>query len=191
MLHLLDYVYTSPGFLTPEECARIINLSRGRLKPSLVVDRQTGGSKLDPGRISDGMHFAKRENDFIFDIEERIASSIGVSVDRLEDLQVLRYGPGGLYKPHYDYFEPSAPGAKEILKRGGQRVSTFIIYLSASLSGGATIFPNLNLSIYPEVGKALYFKYPGLDQSTYHGGAEVFSGEKWILTAWVREGRFV
>jgi hypothetical protein len=38
--------------------------------------------------------------------------------------------PGAEYKPHYDYFDPGEPGTPTILKRGGQRVGTLVMYLN-------------------------------------------------------------
>ncbi len=59
-----------------------------------------------------------------------------------EGLQVLRYGPGAEYRPHYDYFDPEQPGTPAILKRGGQRVASLVMYLNTPTRGGATTFPD-------------------------------------------------
>ena len=58
-----------------------------------------------------------------------------------EGLQVLHYKPGAEYKPHYDYFDPVHPGSASILKRGGQRVGTLLMYLNTPKKGGGTIVP--------------------------------------------------
>jgi prolyl 4-hydroxylase len=46
----------------------------------------------------------------------------------------------------------------------------------------------------PRRGQALYFEYTtadgALDPLSLHGGAPVLSGEKWILTKWMRERAF-
>ena len=57
-----------------------------------------------------------------------------------EPCQVLRYRPGEEYKRHPDFFDPADT---EELRNGGQRMATFIIYLSTlpRSSGGSTVFP--------------------------------------------------
>ena len=110
-----------------------------------------------------------------------------------EGLQVLRYGPGAEYKPHYDYFDPAQPGTPSILKRGGQRVASLVCYLNTPERGGATVFPDVQLEVAPVKGNAVFFSYDRAHASTrsLHGGAPVVEGEKWVATKWVREGRFI
>lgn len=47
----------------------------------------------------------------------------------------------------------------------------------------------------PKLGNGLYFEYVDargeLDESSLHAGNAVRSGEKWIVTKWMRERRFV
>jgi prolyl 4-hydroxylase len=109
-----------------------------------------------------------------------------------EGLQILRYGPGAEYLPHYDYFDPDQPGTPAILKRGGQRVGTLVVYLNTPERGGATIFPDVKLAVAPVKGNAVFFSYERAHPSTrtLHGGAPVIEGEKWVATKWMREGRF-
>ena len=63
-------------------------------------------------------------------IEARIARLLDWPEENGEGLQVLHYRPGTEYKPHYDYFDPAEPGTPTILKRGGQRVATVVMYLA-------------------------------------------------------------
>ncbi|HRO82176.1 MAG TPA: 2OG-Fe(II) oxygenase, partial [Alicycliphilus denitrificans] len=113
-------------------------------------------------------------------------------VENGEGLQVLHYRPGAEYKPHYDYFDPAEPGTPRLLRRGGQRVATLVIYLNDPVRGGGTTFPDVPLEIGPRQGNAVFFSYgrahPG--SRTLHGGAPVIEGEKWIATKWLREREF-
>ena len=59
-------------------------------------------------------------------------------MERGEGIQILHYLPGAEYKPHYDYFDPAQPGTASILRRGGQRVATLVMYLSEPARGGGT-----------------------------------------------------
>ncbi len=79
-----------------------------------------------------------------------------------------------------------------MLKRGGQRVATLVLYLNTPQEGGATVFPDIDLAVHPMEGHAVFFSYDRPDPATgtLHGGAPVIRGEKWVATKWLREDRF-
>jgi prolyl 4-hydroxylase len=179
------------NFLSNEECEVLIKSSLSRLTPSTVVNLKEGGRMSHDGRTSQGMAFKLSETQVIKAIENRISELINFPVENGEGIQVLHYQIGAEYRPHYDYFPESQPGSKEFLEQGGQRVATLIMYLNDVEAGGETIFPELNLSVSPKKGSALYFSYTNslgqLDEKTLHGGAPVVKGEKWIATKWIRK----
>jgi prolyl 4-hydroxylase len=189
----LPRVVVFGGLLSIEECDGLVALSRTRLARSETVDNQTGGNEVNAARTSDGMFFERGEFALIDRIERRIAALLNWPLDHGEGLQVLRYRPGAEYKPHHDYFDPAQPGSATILKRGGQRVGTLIMYLSTPVRGGATVFPDVGLDVAPVKGNAVFFSYDRAHQATrtLHGGAPVLEGEKWVATKWLREGVFV
>ena len=178
--------------LSAEECAELIELARARLARSETVETKTGSSTVNDARTSDGMFFEPGEFPVCASLEARIAALLGWPLENGEGLQVLRYGPGAEYKPHYDYFDPAEPGTPTILKRGGQRVASIVCYLNTPEAGGATVFPDAGLDVAPVRGNAVFFSYDRADPSTrtLHGGAPVTAGEKWVATKWMREGRF-
>jgi prolyl 4-hydroxylase len=180
------------GFLSDEECRALIELAAPRMSRSLTVDVQTGGEETHQSRTSQGMFFERGESELVSRIEARIAHLLGWPVQNGEGLQVLRYAPGAEYLPHFDYFDPAAPGTPAILQRGGQRVATLVMYLHEPEAGGATVFPDAALSVLPKRGSAVFFSYsqPHPDSLTLHAGAPVISGEKWIATKWLREREF-
>ena len=102
---------------------------------SETVDNLTGGSEVNVARTSRGMFFERGETGLIDRIEQRIAAMLRWPVQNGEGLQVLHYQPGAEYKPHYDYFDPVHPGSAAILKRGGQRVGTLLMYLNTPRQG--------------------------------------------------------
>lgn len=179
------------NFLSNEECEVLIQSSLSRLTPSTVVNLQEGGRMSHDGRTSEGMAFKLSETEVIKAIESRISELINFPIENGEGIQVLHYQIGAEYRPHYDYFPESQIGSKEFLEQGGQRVATLIMYLNDVDAGGETVFPELNLSVSPKKGSALYFSYKNslgqLDEKTLHGGAAVVKGEKWIATKWVRK----
>ncbi len=180
------------GLLSDDECDALIAAAKPRMSRSLTVATQTGGEEVNADRTSQGMFFQRGENALVKRIESRIAKLVNWPVQNGEGIQVLQYVPGTEYKPHYDYFDPKEPGTPTILKRGGQRVGTVVMYLSEPEKGGGTTFPNVFLEVAPKRGNAVFFSYERAHPSTktLHGGAPVIAGEKWIATKWLREGEF-
>ena len=180
------------GLLSDEECDGLVEQARARLARSETVDTRTGGSELNEARTSEGMFFDRGETALVTRIEARIAALLQWPLVNGEGLQILRYRPGAEYKPHYDYFDPAQPGTPTILKRGGQRVASLVMYLNTPAKGGATTFPDVELEVAPVKGNAVFFSYdrPHPVTRTLHGGAPVIEGEKWVATKWLREGVF-
>lgn len=59
--------------------------------------------------------------------------------------------------------------------------------------GGGTTFSRSNVFIKPKPGQVAFFAYKGVDGimddgQTEHSGCPVLAGEKWIATAWLRQG---
>jgi prolyl 4-hydroxylase len=180
------------NFLSDEECDGLIAGAKHRLARSLTVETQTGGEELNADRTSNGMFYTRAENELIARVERRLAQLTRWPVENGEGLQILHYRPGAQYKPHYDYFDPNEPGTPTILKRGGQRVATIIMYLHEPDKGGGTTFPDVKLEVGPKRGNAVFFSYNRAHPMTrsLHGGAPVIEGEKWIATKWLRESKF-
>ncbi len=180
------------GLLSDQECDALIAAARPRMSRSLTVATKTGGEEINADRTSQGMFFQRGETDLVSRIEARIARLLNWPIENGEGMQVLQYVPGTEYKPHFDYFDPDEPGTPTILKRGGQRVGTVVMYLNEPEKGGGTIFPNVFFEVAPKRGNAVFFSYerPHPSTKTLHGGAPVIAGEKWIATKWLREGEF-
>lgn len=180
--------------LSQEECAELIRRSAAKLARSTTVDPQDGSYKVDAGRTSHGTYFPRGDDTFIANVEQRLATIMGMPVENGEGLQILHYLVGGEYRPHFDYFPPDNPGSAASLAKGGQRVSTMVMYLNEVEGGGATGFPELGLEVAPQPGTAVYFEYCNrrgqVDPLTLHAGMPVTAGEKWIMTKWVRERRY-
>ncbi|RYY96920.1 MAG: 2-oxoglutarate-dependent dioxygenase [Comamonadaceae bacterium] len=180
------------NLLGADECESLIVAARARLARSLTVETKTGGEALNADRTSDGMFFERGESELVRRLEARIARLLNWPMEYGEGLQILRYSPGAQYRPHYDYFDPKEPGTPTILRRGGQRVGTLVMYLQEPDAGGATTFPDIGLEVAPVRGTAVFFSYDRPDPATrtLHGGAPVLGGEKWVATKWLREREF-
>jgi prolyl 4-hydroxylase len=177
------------GVLSDADCDLLIAESRPKLERSRTVNRASGGTELNAARTSEGTYFHHDESELLVRINQRIAALTRWPLENGEPLQILHYGIGAQYEPHYDYFDIADPGTEKLVATGGQRVATLITYLNTPESGGATIFPELGLEIAPIKGNAVFFSYdhPHPNTLTLHGGTPVVKGEKWIATRWMRE----
>jgi prolyl 4-hydroxylase len=177
------------GVLSDEECDALVSEAGPKLERSHTVNRESGGTELNDSRTSEGTYFYHDESELLKRINQRISELTRWPLENGEPLQILHYGVGAQYEPHYDYFDVKDPGTERLVSTGGQRVATLITYLNTPEAGGATIFPDLGLEIAPIKGNAVFFSYdrPFPDTLTLHGGTPVMRGEKWIATRWMRE----
>jgi prolyl 4-hydroxylase len=180
--------------LSRDECERLIEIGRKRVERSSVVDPESGDEIHIDERNSEGAFVNESTDPLVEMIDRRLAELLDLPAENGEDLHILKYGVGGEYRPHYDYFPEEQAGSRHHVARGGQRIVTVILYLNEVEQGGDTTFPEIDLRIHPRPGNALYFEYCNdlgqVDPKTLHAGTPVEKGEKWIATKWIRRGRF-
>lgn len=181
--------------LSAAECKELIERARPRLRSSTVVDPATGKDVVADHRTSRGMFFRLEEDPFIARLDRRISEFMNLPCENGEGLQVLHYPEGARNDPHFDFLQPSNDANRASIVRSGQRVSTFIAYLNDVESGGETSFPAVGWAVTPRRGSAVYFEYCNslgqVDTATLHAGGTVVRGEKWVVTKWMRQRRFV
>jgi prolyl 4-hydroxylase len=174
-----------PGLLTPAECGYLIAAAGPMLAPAVVVDPQTGAQRPDPLRRCDVAGFTlPLENPAVHALNRRLAAASGTAVAQGEPLQVLRYRPGGEYRPHLD----AIPGF------ANPRVQTILVCLNENFDGGETRFEAGPLSLRGAAGDAILFdniRADGRpDASARHAGLPVRRGEKWLASRWIRARPF-
>lgn len=181
-------------FMSGEECEQLIEQSRRKLTPSAIVDPRTGKFQVIADRSSEGTYFQRGESPLISRLDRRISELMNWPEDHGEGIQILHYGVGAQYKPHFDYFPENESGGALQMTQSGQRVATLVMYLNEVTEGGETVFPDVGISITPKRGSAAYFAYFNslgqVDPATLHGGAPVLAGEKWIATKWMRQSKY-
>lgn len=179
------------GMLSADECDELIKDAEPTLARSTVVHSTSGSGVVDDVRTSDSADINFIDSPITDRLNRRIEALTGIPVEHGEKLQVLRYGRGGEYKPHHDFFDPEIPGDAVQLEGGGQRIATVIVYLNDVIAGGETAFPQVGLEITPKKGCALYFGYgtsaTDVDYRSLHAGRPVLAGNKWIATKWLRD----
>ena len=174
-----------PSLFTGEECRYLAEAAAPMLQPSIVIDPATGRQRPDPVRISDGVGFTlPLENPAVHALNRRIAAASGSGVAQGEPLQVLRYRPGGEYRPHFDAIAGFA----------NQRVMTVIVWLNDDYEGGETMFMKTGAKLKGATGDALLFRNAlpdgSRDPDAGHAGLPVTKGEKLIASRWIRARPF-
>jgi prolyl 4-hydroxylase len=166
-----------------------------RAKPKLdrarVYNAETGERHSDPMRSNSVAGFGLFESDVVMQLTlARIAAAVGRPRAWQEPPNVLRYKPGEQYEPHYDYIDPSAEALKDDLAANGQRVTTALVYLSDDFTGGETGFDALNGAVRVPTGGLLAWDNVtpdgAPDPRTLHSGRPPQTGEKWVLSVWIR-----
>lgn len=177
------------------ECQMLIEMARPRLQPSTLVDPVSGQNIVSNRRNSYGMFFRLAENDFLARIDRRLSALMNLPLENGEGLQVLHYPVGAGSDPHFDYLQPTNAANRESIARSGQRVSTLVTYLNDVPAGGQTVFPAMGWAVSPLRGNAVYFEYCDdagrVDARSLHASAAVTQGEKWVVTKWMRQRKFV
>ncbi|MGF6348495.1 2OG-Fe(II) oxygenase [Variovorax sp. W2I14] len=191
-----DPVFAALGnVVDAHECKALIEMAKPRLKPSTLVDPMSGRDVVSDKRASWGMFFRLGENDLVARLDRRLSALMNLPLENGEGLQLLYYPTGAGSEPHHDYLAPTNAANRESIARSGQRVSTLVTYLNDAPEGGQTVFPQLGLAVSPIRGNACYFEYCDgngrVDARSLHASAPVTRGDKWVMTKWMRERRFV
>jgi len=70
-------------------------------------------------------------------------------------------------------------------------MATPIFYMSDVEAGGATVFPQIGVKLWPEKGALGYWlnlrKSGEGDYLTRHAGCPVLTGSKWVCNKWLHE----
>ena len=183
-------VYVVDDFLSHDECQEFINCSQNKLQRATVVglDKE---QKLD-SRTNKFAWLAHDSTEIIHEVSKRLSILVQVPIRNAEMFQVVHYESGTEYKPHFDSFDRSTELGKKYWEPGGQRMITALIYLNDVENGGATSFPELDISIKPKKGNVLVFhntipETTNIHPKSLHAGMPVSNGEKWAANLWFRE----
>lgn len=183
-------IVSVPGLLRQDECDYLMSRGAPYLQPA-YVGGAGGGPVVHDARSNDAMTFGAADTDVVVQsIDNLIARMLDSPVQNGERLALLRYRPGQAYAPHCDWIDPKAPGKAETVARGGQRIATMLVYLNGGYSGGETHFVRLAWSFKGQPGDALMWSNVRpdgeIDPETLHAGLTPTSGEKWLLSKWMR-----
>ncbi|XP_059215556.1 prolyl 4-hydroxylase subunit alpha-1b isoform X3 [Centropristis striata] len=155
-----------------------------------VHDPLTGKLTTAQYRVSKSAWLTGYEDPMIDIINQRIEDLTGLEMDTAEELQVANYGVGGQYEPHFDFGRKDEPDAFKELGTGN-RIATWLFYMSDVAAGGATVFPDVGAAVWPQKGSAVFwynlFPSGEGDYSTRHAACPVLVGNKWVSNKWIHE----
>ena len=178
-------IFTVPGFLTRQQCAKLIETVDARLGPSILF-HDSGGA----GARTSSTHYFAPGDQLSDKLRGKVCDLLGIVPEHAEPTQGQRYLPGQEYRHHFDFFRENREHWQTERLRGGQRTWTAMIYLDAVESGGSTDFPRLDFSIDPEPGLLVCWdnmnRNGSPNMNLLHAGTPVGSGEKHVITQWFR-----
>uniref|UniRef100_A0A8B9G6R4 Prolyl 4-hydroxylase subunit alpha-1 n=1 Tax=Amazona collaria TaxID=241587 RepID=A0A8B9G6R4_9PSIT len=173
--------------ISDEEIETVKELAKPRLSRATVHDPETGKLTTAHYRVSKSAWLSGYESPVVSRINTRIQDLTGLDVSTAEELQVANYGVGGQYEPHFDFARANA--FKEL--GTGNRIATWLFYMSDVSAGGATVFPEVGASVWPKKGTAVFwynlFPSGEGDYSTRHAACPVLVGNKWVSNKWLHE----
>lgn len=180
-----------PEAVPAELLEYVIAQSAPRLAPSTTVDSRDGAVRRDAYRTSLTATLGPVDQDLaMVAINRRIATLAGSDHRCAEFLSVLCYAPGQEYRPHFDWLPPGPD-----FDRGGQRVTTALLYLNDDYKGGETHFLKPDFKVRGKPGDLLAFanvlKDGSGDKASRHAGLAVTEGRKWLGSKWFRERPYV
>jgi len=173
--------YTPPRILraivSETERRHILRKATREFKTSTVAKNR----KIDKSVRDSETAWLDLDDPIIARVVRRLLAYTDRPFQNCEKLQVVRYTPGGYYKPHQDAFSDEK----------NKRLVTFIIGLTDDFEGGATHFPNLDKRFRLRAGDALQFaclnNYNMISRYGLHAGESVTRGTKIIANLWVRK----
>uniref|UniRef100_A0A3Q3WS80 procollagen-proline 4-dioxygenase n=1 Tax=Mola mola TaxID=94237 RepID=A0A3Q3WS80_MOLML len=184
--HIIRY----HNIVSDREMAKVKELAKPRLRRATVHDPQTGKLTTAHYRVSKSAWLGAAEHPVVDTINQRIEDITGLDVSTAEELQVANYGVGGQYEPHFDFGQKDEPDAFEELGTGN-RIATWLLYMSDVQAGGATVFTDIGVSVWPQKGSAVFwynlFPSGEGDLRTRHAACPVLLGNKWVSNKWIHE----
>lgn len=184
-VHMID------NFITPEECAHMIEISKPSMKASLVSETE-GGVESD-GRSSKNAWIKHGHDEITLKIAMRIATFVNIPLENAEAFQVIHYRENAEYRNHYDsWLHDGSVKTLRCMKYGGARLKTALVYLNDVEEGGSTHFPRINVHVAAQKGRLLVFDNTYKDSNirdhlSEHAGMPVIKGEKYAFNLWFRE----
>ena len=174
-------VYVVNNFLSDDECEAFVEMGKGKMERAKVISDDE--SEFHASRTNDFCWLEHSASDVIHEVSKRFSVLVKMPINNAEQFQLVYYGPGNEYKPHFDAFDKTTKEGQNNWFPGGQRMVTALAYLNDVEEGGATDFPKINVSVKPNKGDVVVFHNciegtTEINPQALHGGSPVVAGEK-------------
>ncbi|XP_026811721.1 prolyl 4-hydroxylase subunit alpha-2-like [Rhopalosiphum maidis] len=172
--------------LYENEISKIKYIVSGNMSDARIQTKNN--SSEEKSRLGQATWINSNDSVEYFDsLNNRIETFTGFTTKTAELYQIVNYGLGGHYLPHFDPFHKGT-----VIEKFGNRFVTVLFYLSDVQNEGYTSFPMLNIIIPVEKGSALVWynlnmSNGKLNFATLHGSCPLLKGNKWIMTRWLYE----
>lgn len=200
--NLEPYIVIYHDVMYDNELALIKQMAKPRFRRATVQNHKTGELEVANYRISKSAWLKDNEHRIVANVAKRVEDMTGLTTKTAEELQVVNYGIGGHYEPHFDFARREERNAFKSLGTGN-RIATVLFYVSGSTKyeshflitellplqmsdvpqGGATVFPALRLALWPKRGTAAFwFNLHASGEGNYltrHAACPVLAGSKW------------
>ena len=207
------------NFLTDKECEQLRDKGRNRMKATpLTVRKGYSQAKLNSytdRRTSKIRYISHRKDSLARNINDKISRALDFDLNgepiAAENFQLMNYGLGNVGQSNrnvkLDLLFILSGGYIELHRDAnvddvnydvgppawlisGERLMTFMVYLSSTEKGGNTVFPLQGVSVPPREGTALFWHTVTSsgyqDQRMKHLGCPVVYGDKWIVNKWIK-----
>jgi predicted 2-oxoglutarate/Fe(II)-dependent dioxygenase YbiX len=182
-----------PGFLMLENalnraaCNTLVAECEGLERiPHSTAPANASSSEVSAIRTSETVDIFKLSIDVVAVVRHvftaYVAPHFRADLEWFDRPEVLRYGPGGEYKPHADAenFFPDSQRWQRVIDRD----LSILLYLNDSFEGGEIAFPNFGLQFKPKAG--LLVAFPS-DARYLHAALPVTQGIRYALVSWAAE----
>lgn len=188
------HIMIQPGFLSEDVCRNLVEYGKTHVGETQGVfdPKKSTASKVD-FEID-----ASTRNAQIVDTNEQVAAVLkevltnavmnfvqpfyDTKIYSAENVQFLRYGVGGFYKPHCDGEGLWNNRGQLEWRRNTDRDFSVVVFLNADFEGGLLAFPEQGIVVPPRVGTLVAFP------STHHfmhAVTPVTKGERFSLVSWM------
>ena len=200
MNHILNNLLIQPEALSKEGVDFLINHAKtsprdktGTFDPESANKNKFADNSGESAKVDLTVRNAEASNvsniltelkDLYQDIVDNLINPFyGHKIKDSEIPQLLTYGPGGHYKPHYDGVSLwKNPDDTIIWKKSVDRDLSTVLFLNDDFEGGEFVFPDLRVRIRPEPG--LLVAFPS-SQFYLHGVEPVISGTRYSMVNWM------
>jgi hypothetical protein len=198
-IHVVD------DFIDVEECLAMEAAAKPILHRATVADGK-GGSHTSEHRKAMQAGIAvpwnkEKDGDAIARLSRKVYDFsnfvLGMNIEEhgQEDLMSIQYFGRGENDTAPDRYTPHCDGdCTGLPHKPGNRMATVVMYCTVADTGGHTNFRNAGVHVKPTAGSAVFFSYISPESHvmdagfTEHSGCPVLTGEKKIVTQWIRLG---